>query len=183
MYQQLPILSLPSPFVPSLFQVNNLSNENRRLKEKLSLIATQVKALPGGASLAASASELTTSSRTKTLPLTGLATRTFYYQNNLFLRTCYCHNQQDIRSPMSDSQISVQIKEMCAYSWYQHSNLQIIGIFQTSESWIDKDLKSACFLISDGPDSFEDLTAKFHPSYRDNTIDGYEEVIVLFLLV
>lgn len=29
---------------------------------------------------------------------------------------------------------------------------------------------------TDGPDSFEDLTAKFHPSYRDNTVDGYEEV-------
>lgn len=32
------------------------------------------------------------------------------------------------------------------------------------------------FHISDDHDSFEDLTAKFHPSYRDNTMDGYEEV-------
>lgn len=79
-------------------QVNVLNEENKKLKEKLSLIATQVKALPGGAGLAASASELTTAPRHK--------------------------------------------------------------------------ISSA----SDDLDSFEDLTAKFHPSYRDHMLDGYEEV-------
>lgn len=77
-------------------QVNHLNDENKRLKEKLSLIATQVKALPGGAGLAASASEVTAASRNK--------------------------------------------------------------------------------IPSDDLDSFEDLTCKFHPSYRDNNLDDYEEV-------
>ncbi|KAG0723234.1 hypothetical protein GWK47_043050 [Chionoecetes opilio] len=46
-------------------QVNHLNDVNRKLKEKLSLIATQVKALPGGAVLAASASDFTVASKTK----------------------------------------------------------------------------------------------------------------------
>lgn len=49
-------------------QVNLLSDENRRLREKLSLITSQVKALPGGASLALCATELSTP-RTKIVPL------------------------------------------------------------------------------------------------------------------
>ncbi|KAG7169477.1 uncharacterized protein LOC121865744 isoform X2 [Homarus americanus] len=50
-------------------QVNNLNDENRRLREKLSLITTQVKALPGGAGLAVSAAEMPTPPRTKIVPL------------------------------------------------------------------------------------------------------------------
>lgn len=52
-------------------QVNLLSDENRKLREKLNLITTQVKALPGGAGLALSATELSTPPRTKIVPLSG----------------------------------------------------------------------------------------------------------------
>lgn len=50
-------------------QVTLTTDENRRLREKLSLISAQVKTLPGGASLAASASEFTSQPRTKIVPL------------------------------------------------------------------------------------------------------------------
>ncbi|XP_068217471.1 uncharacterized protein spn-F isoform X3 [Palaemon carinicauda] len=50
-------------------QVNLTAEENKRLREKLSLISAQVKTLPGGASLAASASELSTPLKTKIVPL------------------------------------------------------------------------------------------------------------------
>ena len=37
--------------------------------------------------------------------------------------------------------------------------------------------------LTDDLDSFEDLTCKFHPSYRDNnTVDGYEEVCINLLI-
>ncbi|XP_066987193.1 uncharacterized protein [Macrobrachium rosenbergii] len=50
-------------------QVTLAADENKRLREKLSLISAQVKTLPGGASLAASASELSTPPKTKIVPL------------------------------------------------------------------------------------------------------------------
>lgn len=59
------LLLFPILHLSSYHQVNHLNDENKRLKEKLSLIATQVKALPGGAGLAASASEVTAALRTK----------------------------------------------------------------------------------------------------------------------
>lgn len=36
--------------------------------------------------------------------------------------------------------------------------------------------------LPDDLDSFEDLTARFHPSYRDNMLDGYEEVTMPFFM-
>ncbi|XP_027226206.1 putative leucine-rich repeat-containing protein DDB_G0290503 isoform X1 [Penaeus vannamei] len=50
-------------------QVNQMNDENRRLREKLSLITTQVKALPGGACLAMSVSDVASPPRTKIVPL------------------------------------------------------------------------------------------------------------------
>ncbi|KAK7065442.1 hypothetical protein SK128_023165 [Halocaridina rubra] len=51
-------------------QVNLTTDENRRLREKLNLISAQVKTLPGGAALAATASEFATPPpRTKIVPL------------------------------------------------------------------------------------------------------------------
>lgn len=43
-------------------------------------------------------------------------------------------------------------------------------------------MKNSFFSVPGDLDSFEDLTAKFHPSYRDNTVDGYEEVTILNVL-
>lgn len=48
-----------------------MNDENRRLREKLSLITTQVKALPGGACLAMSVSDVASPPRTKIVPLSG----------------------------------------------------------------------------------------------------------------
>ncbi|KAK8744255.1 hypothetical protein OTU49_000701 [Cherax quadricarinatus] len=50
-------------------QVNHLNDENKRLREKLSLITTQVKALPGGAGLAVSAADVPVPLKTKIVPL------------------------------------------------------------------------------------------------------------------
>lgn len=60
-----------SIYVLFAFQVNQMNDENRRLREKLSLITTQVKALPGGACLAMSVSDVASPPRTKIVPLSG----------------------------------------------------------------------------------------------------------------
>ncbi|XP_064113315.1 uncharacterized protein LOC135219980 isoform X2 [Macrobrachium nipponense] len=137
-------------------QVTLAADENKRLREKLSLISAQVKTLPGGASLAVSASELGTPPKTKIVPLSGCASSPSLFpalhgSNNTKNSPDYSENHGDLPSmPFIISPI-LKGKHVCDSLWH-------------TEGLIRKEL-----------DSFNDPPTRFLSSHKD-TLDDYEQI-------